>query len=169
MGAPARPWQSPVLWGLVLGVAIAAGLASCSARAAHSPNYAAMDLRKKEISDLWLQIRQWRVQAGMKTEPIVDVKDPALQMAVPQIRTCSEPQPTTDSCQDTCSLKDAICDNADSICRIAGELAGDAWADEKCQNAKASCKEATQRCCECAASEKSAPAAAPADMDRKAH
>jgi hypothetical protein len=80
----------------------------------------------------------------------------AMSRSVDQIRICRvEKDPTTAVCTDTCNLKDAICDNAESICRIAGELGNDDWADKKCSSAKASCKEATQKCCECTAGEAS--------------
>jgi hypothetical protein len=38
---------------------------------------------------------------------------------------------------DTCSLGDAICDNAEVICTIAGELR-DGWSRDKCTSANAS-------------------------------
>ena len=66
------------------------------------------------------------------------------------MRICpDEYEPVTEECQDVCSLAGAICENADSICRIAGELPGDTWAEGKCDSAKASCKEAKERCCSC--------------------
>jgi hypothetical protein len=56
---------------------------------------------------------------------------------------------TSDTCKDTCTLADSICDNAGRICEIAGELVGDAWAAEKCASGKASCDAARERCCGC--------------------
>jgi hypothetical protein len=52
-----------------------------------------------------------------------------------------------DRCEDVCKLSGSICDNASSICDIAAQLPGDAWAEERCGAAKASCKRATERCC----------------------
>jgi hypothetical protein len=150
---------SPVLWALLLGAALGVALAACAAR---SPmvGTAEIDMRKKEIQDYWIQIRDWRVDHGWSADPAIR----AAGASVPEIRRCKTARaPGSDTCQDICTLKDAICDNAQSICRIAGELDGDAWADEKCKSAKGSCKEATEKCCECTASEQSS--AAPA-LDR---
>jgi hypothetical protein len=146
---------SPVLWGLLLGAALGVGLAACASRASVAPT-AEMELRKNEIKDYWMQIRQWRVERGWSADPASGMN---LSRSIKEIRTCDKTlpkEPSTETCQDICNLKDAICDNAQSICRIAGDLAGDAWADEKCKSAKASCKEATQKCCQCAASERAA-------------
>lgn len=149
-------FASPVLWGLLLGAALGGGLAACASRAPMVSS-AEIDLRKKEIADLWIQIRDWRVGHQWSAEPAAGMRVPGL---LKDIRRCKAPrEPSTETCQDICTLKDAICDNAQSICRIAGELDGDAWADEKCKSAKASCKEATEKCCECAAAE---PSTAPA-------
>lgn len=144
---------SPALLGVLVGAGIGVGLAACASKAPMVAT-AEIDLRKKEIQDLWIQIRDWRVDHQWSAEPAIRVPG----ASVPEIRRCKAPrEPSTDTCQDICTLKDAICDNAQSICRIAGDLDGDAWADEKCKSAKASCKEATEKCCECTASEGSGP------------
>ena len=52
-------------------------------------------------------------------------------------------------CADVCELGSAICENAEDICAIAAELGDDAWAKDKCDSAKASCREAQERCCQC--------------------
>ena len=54
-----------------------------------------------------------------------------------------------DRCHDTCNLADTICTNAAEICKIASELPGDKWADEKCETAKTSCTDAQSQCCHC--------------------
>jgi hypothetical protein len=146
---------SPALLGMLVGAGIGIGLAACASKAPMVAT-AEIDLRKKEIQDLWIQIRDWRVDHQWSAEPAIRVPG----ASVPEIRRCKAPrEPSTDTCQDICTLKDAICDNAQSICRIAGDLDGDAWADEKCKSAKASCKEATEKCCECTAAEGSGPPA----------
>ena len=62
--------------------------------------------------------------------------------------------PVPPTCSDVCSLADAICDNAEAICGIADELGKDDHvAQEKCTSAKASCREAKQRCCNCSGPE----------------
>jgi hypothetical protein len=137
---------------------------SCSAQ--QRPEAVAVDrspddeARRADIRDLWFQIRDWRVESGMATEP--EPIERAFQAkAVHSLRQCGigaaaeEPRGT---CADVCNLKDAICDNADSICRIADELDGDDWAADKCKSAKSSCKEATERCCACTGGDAPAPA-----------
>jgi hypothetical protein len=59
-------------------------------------------------------------------------------------------------CSDVCVLAGSICDNADSICRIAGDLAGDTWAEGRCQKARTACERATERCCACRRGERPA-------------
>ncbi len=107
--------------------------------------------RKNEITSLSTQIRDWRHEAGMGVEPDARTVNRVGAMTVLAVRKtamCPAHQPS-DACEDVCSLADAICDNAESICAIAAELDGDIWADDKCDSAKASCREAKQRCCSC--------------------
>lgn len=68
-----------------------------------------------------------------------------------EVRGVCEHVPS-DRCEDVCKLSDSICDSATSICALADQLPGDAWAAERCGAAKASCRRATERCCagECA-------------------
>jgi hypothetical protein len=55
-----------------------------------------------------------------------------------------------ETCNDVCSLADAICDNAEQICILADELGKqDTWAQGKCASAKASCRDAKKKCCGC--------------------
>jgi len=72
--------------------------------------------------------------ASMASTPMADV------------RTTCEHVPS-DRCEDVCKLSGSICDNAESICDLASQLPGDAWAEERCGSAKASCQRATERCC----------------------
>jgi hypothetical protein len=147
---------SPVVWGLVLGAVLGAVLAACASRPSMMPA-AELELRQKEIQDYWMQIRQWRVERGWSAEPVPP--RPEERAVTPATRKCETTrEPSTDTCQDTCNLKDAICDNAESICRIAKQLENDGWADGKCRSARASCAEARQRCCECTVSEQASAA-----------
>ncbi len=112
------------------------------------------DTEKSEIADLWMQIRGWRVDMGMPTEPRWALVERFTPIPVKKLRLCEDdPRPRTDKCIDVCKIADAICDNAEQICRIADQLEDDSWANDKCHSAKASCKEATGQCCECAAQE----------------
>jgi hypothetical protein len=139
-------------------LAAAAGCAAAERPGGDAERYGALDARKDDIRELWMQIRDWRVELAMPADPTPG--DAAtLAQAIGRLRRCRMPDaaPPEGTCGDVCNLKDAICDNAVSICRIAAELDGDAWADGKCASAKASCKEATDRCCACAARLPAAP------------
>jgi hypothetical protein len=130
-------------------VLAAIALAACAARPA-SPQWQAQQMRKNEITALWTQIRDWRREAGMGVDPSPTmVFAMSRQGARSAERTCADSHSVPPSCGDVCSLADAICDNAESICAIAAELRDDPWAKGKCDNAKASCEEARQRCCAC--------------------
>ncbi len=140
-----RVWR----WGLVaVGLSLLAGCASQHSAA----RYEYMDARKQEISMLWGQIRTWRRDAGLRgVEPprraILEMRGKPVATAG---QVCAAPiEPRTQVCRDTCSLADAICENATQICQVADDLDGDPWADDKCSSAKASCREARQACCGC--------------------
>jgi hypothetical protein len=62
--------------------------------------------------------------------------------------TC-EPKGQGDTCKQMCTLSDSICVNAKKICDIAGEMAGDDWAAQKCADGNATCDAAKKKCCEC--------------------
>ena len=135
---------------------------SCSGKqaASHPPlasseYYQQADKRKEEILDLWMQIRTWRVdELGLPANPHRTELSAVYRSSIRRLRVCpKQPKPKTPKCTDVCTIKEAICDNAADICRIAGELPSDGWARDKCTSAKASCKEARQRCCGCIAKE----------------
>jgi hypothetical protein len=134
--------------GIALGLAIAACAVRSSAPTRQSPEYS---LRQKEISDLWMQIRDWRHDAHMEVDPPQPYFQGLRGSTVRQTANaaCADAHVPPPACTDVCDLADAICDNAESICSIASELEGDTWAQEKCDSAKASCKEAKQECCGC--------------------
>ena len=106
-------------------------------------------ITRDEITALWTQIRDWRREARLPVEPR---REDVIAMSKTTVKAaeavCPVGHTIPDSCGDVCSLADAICDNAESICGIADEL-NDPWAREKCDSAKASCREARQRCCRC--------------------
>lgn len=136
------PWLATLI-GLAFGLALGA-CASKQQSAALGPTY------KQEIADRWSEIRQWRVEMGLRTEPDHDRITQFRRRPLAELRLCPEhPAPETETCRDTCNIADAICDNAERICDLADELEGNSWAREKCESAKASCKEATERCCQC--------------------
>lgn len=111
--------------------------------------------KRNEITALWTQIRDWRQEAGMDLEPapktILQVENRTAKKVARERLCPANPPPA--ACNDVCSLSEAICENSESICGIAAELAPDDWAEQKCNSAKASCREAKQRCCSCDAPE----------------
>ena len=148
---------------VILGVALAAavvGIIAC-ARPPHPTTETRMQ-KLNEITTLWAQIRGWRREAHMELDPAPLTMSQWRGRTVPEAaRVCSEALRVPPRCGDVCSLGDAICDNAERICTLADELGNDHLAQDKCTSAKASCREAKQRCCSCAAIE--VPTAAPAE------
>jgi hypothetical protein len=153
---------------LVLALALAAGgaVAACAmggrAKTVEStqppmPDAAApLSGRPDELRD---QIRELdaKIQAEMG-QARVETPDDAMAASMAstpmaEVRAVCEHTPS-DRCEDVCKLSTSICDNASSICTLADQLPGDAWAAERCSSAKASCRRATERCCagECAPS-----------------
>ncbi len=116
---------------------------------------------RERIAQLHDEIGRLRAQAGLSREPLSDDVRIAAQSAPPEVapvHTDSEAEgayededeaPVSPTCKSTCTLKKSICDNSASICRIAGELGDDAWANEKCDSGKVSCEEAKERCDRC--------------------
>ena len=144
------------LVGVTLAVAMAAGIVSLGALGSCArvpPRTNETRLQKlNEITTLWAQIRDWRREAHMELDPAPLTMSQWRGRTVPEAaRVCSEAVRVPPRCGDVCSLGDAICDNAERICTLADELGNDHLAQEKCTSAKASCREAKQRCCSCAA------------------
>jgi hypothetical protein len=134
--------------GLAIGLALAIAIWSCAAPGTTKPSNDRINLITQQNA-LWTQIRDWRREAGMRVDPsaesILEMRERNLKEAR---KVCPDTHPITKTCEDICSLSDAICDNAEAICDIAAKLGkDDHQAQEKCTSAKASCKEARQRCC----------------------
>lgn len=141
-----------LLRGAALAAALAGafGIAAC-ARPVHPPTETRMQ-KLNEITALWAQIRGWRREAHMDLDPAPLTMHQWRGRTVPEAaRVCPEAHRVPPRCDDVCSIGDAICDNAERICTLADELGNDHLAQEKCTSAKASCREAKQRCCSCAA------------------
>lgn len=118
--------------------------------------------KKNEISNLWTQIRGWRLEAGLPVEPRHEDVISVVGTTVKEVqRVCPEGHNVPQTCNDVCSIADAICDNAESICSLADELGkSDTWAQDKCASSKASCRDAKKKCCACSedkATEKAKP------------
>ena len=54
----------------------------------------------------------------------------------------------TETCTTSCTLSDSICNNADSICRLAVEI-NDDWARGRCAKANKTCDASRTKCCGC--------------------
>lgn len=131
-----------------VAVALAAlvGLHAC-AGARHS--WEQDQTKKNEITARLSEIREWRREAGLSLEPHPQAVNQLLMSTIQQAKAvCPNGHAVTETCMDVCTLAEHICDNAEQICILADELGkDDAWAQEKCASAKASCREAKQRCC----------------------
>ena len=134
--------------GVALGAAIAVVVA-CG-----GPQHPDESANKRtQIAILWAQIRDWRREAHMPLDPprAFELQWQGQPLNVVK-RVCTDGHEVPKTCDDVCNLSDAICDNAEAICGLADELGkDDSFAQEKCASAKASCREAKQRCCNCSA------------------
>jgi hypothetical protein len=138
-------------------VALGVALAACSMKSPPGPQRTTSSTHpplpgegpRERIERLSAQIRQWRTDAALAEEPAsADVTAMADVTPADAAATCAAP-PAGGTCGEVCELGDSICDNAAAICELADQLAGDAWAEGKCDSAKASCREAEERCCAC--------------------
>ena len=141
--------------GLALGVIVAIAIA-CGGRRGPvdpPPPWAERQHKLNEMDQRLAQIRQWRHERGIRAEvPSVDVNQ-WLGRTLPQAKNvCPDNHVVPKTCSEICTLSDDICDNAEAICAIADDLGKDDHeGQERCANAKASCHDAKQRCCDCAA------------------
>ena len=103
-----------------------------------------------KIKALWAKIIDQRRAAKLDVPIADEMATRVADKSVSQARAiCERPEDPPLLCQDVCTLADSICDNAENICRLAGELGDDDWANERCASAKASCADAATRCCDC--------------------
>ena len=107
--------------------------------------------KENQITALWTQIRDWRREAHMDLDPVRNDVFQVRGRPIGEVRrVCVADHEVPPKCNDICDLSVAICDNAEAICGIADELGkNDHDAQDKCTSAKASCREAKQRCCNC--------------------
>jgi len=132
--------------GVVVGLLLAVVIISC----VRGDLPRAVD-KRQEILTLWTQIRQWRHEHQWDLEPPTTLISYARGQSVRDARNvCPDGTRVPPTCGDVCTLGDDICDNAERICTLADELGkDDQFAQEKCNSAKASCREGKQRCCDC--------------------
>lgn len=141
---------SPLL-AVLAGFVVAGLMGSCNGKQVKSTQ-SVQEAKRQEITALWTQVREWRKEARMPRLEPSSARKIAMRYKTSRqaAGVCADdPQPKTEKCKDVCSLADNICQNAGRICRIADELKGDEWARDKCTSAKASCRQAKERCCKC--------------------
>jgi len=136
--------------GVALGVALGVVISIVVSCGGAQPGPTTTD-KHTQIAILWGQIRDWRREAKMPLEPPRQLMIQFERSPVDAVkRVCTDAHAVPKTCDDVCGLADAICDNAESICGLADDLGkDDTFAQEKCSSAKASCREAKQRCCDC--------------------
>ncbi len=146
--------------GIVIGVALAAFVLSCmSAQHRPPPEWQVQMDKMNEVTQLWSQIREWRGAMDMPLDPAASTMLEFRGKTVREARrVCTDNHRRPVGCQDSCTLSDHICENADLICQIADELGKNDRAQEKCTSAKASCREGKQRCCNKCSTAPAAPA-----------
>ncbi len=138
--------------GLALGVIVAI-IVACGGKQAEDPAWIIRQRKLDAMDHRLAEIRQWRHERGIRAElPQSDVSI-WLPRTLPQAKNvCPENHAVPKTCGEICTLSDDICDNAEAICAIADELGKDDHeGQERCASAKASCHDAKQRCCDCAA------------------
>jgi hypothetical protein len=138
--------------GVALGLAIAIVVA-CGGRQKPAPDWSTKLRMENQITALWTQIRDWRREARLNTEPRSTDLFEVRALSVPEAKAvCRAAHRVPAACEDICGLSTAICDNAEAICDLADQLGKqDDYAQEKCASGKASCREAKQKCCNCSA------------------
>lgn len=99
----------------------------------------------QEIGRLAREIDQSRMDLHL---PVHDAMSaPVAPVAPENARVCDAPAGS--KCGQSCTLSTTICANADQICKLADQLAGDEWAKQKCGDARQTCGDAKKQCCDC--------------------
>lgn len=106
---------------------------------------------RAQIEDLDRQIAADRAQLGLDEPTDAMVQGaPAAPMSVAPASEDPTCRPAaTDTCKTSCSLSDSICGNAEKICKLAQDMAGDDWAANKCAKANQTCEASRAKCCGC--------------------
>ena len=156
-GEPDRmkhPPRSPLtaiaalLCGVIAGVAIAA-CGGTQARKQAPPDAPGGGRLHDDLRALDGQITTDLATLGLTPPSEFELTEMMVAHAVPALpedaaAAACEPPPVGDGCTDVCTVGDAICKNARQICELADQLAGDAWAAQRCASGKASCERARQ-------------------------
>ncbi len=99
-----------------------------------------------QIEQLSREIEQQRTKLGVVPQAMAMGEVPLAPLSTEDAQCHPAPSET---CRDSCTVSDSICGNAKKICDLAGQLAGDPWAEGKCKDAKQTCKGAHDTCCGC--------------------
>jgi hypothetical protein len=144
---------------VLLGAGCAVAIACGASRPQMAAAPAAQDMRGQdphaEIEALDRQIADELARAQVAPPAIATCTGAACAEAMSQpFATPPAADPachpaSSDACADACTLSTSICRNQQKICDLAMQLAGDDWAANKCQSAKASCQAAHDSCCRC--------------------
>jgi hypothetical protein len=117
----------------VLRLSVAALLAAC----VHEARPIACPAPADEILILSVQIQDWRREMGPACDPVrVELLGFARPLDPFSDRLSCEPD------DDACALAEAMCDNAEQICQLAGARGNDVWSNEKCVSGKRACRDA---------------------------
>ena len=129
--------------------------AQVTSESAHLPTIPAPDPRE-ELELLDQQIDNARARMGLEevvgamaacsTCPVAPA-EPFVKVPSSHDPTC---RPASNApCQDSCTLYDAICANADRICTLARGMRSDRGAAKSCSRGMATCHAAKEKCCSC--------------------
>jgi hypothetical protein len=106
-----------------------------------SPQHDQIEQYEREINDA-------RQKMGLGPQPIPVPMGPTSPQPA-EMSTMECHPAASETCTNSCTFADSICDNATKICDLAKQLPGDGWATNKCIAGQSSCKEAKDRCCGC--------------------
>ncbi len=140
-----------LLWVIVVACAAPA---KTSSQAPSKPMVPTVD-RHDEIERLSSEIESERERMALPEPPALpEAPQSASATAVPMEQVPSSQAAdchhgTSQTCTDSCTLSDQICQNAQKICDLAHQLQGDGWAAAKCDHGKQTCDAAHASCCAC--------------------
>ncbi len=141
-----RAWPLAVLaWGVVVACASAQRTSAPPPVAPPMTGESPHAQIERLSNDIEAQRQQ--MQLPEPVAPLAAHVTPMGRMPTSHDETCHPA--TSQTCTDSCTLSDSICDNAGKICDLANQLQGDSWAADKCSRAKATCDAAHAKCCDC--------------------
>jgi hypothetical protein len=137
--------------GVIAGAALGAIVVACATvPKTPPPEWEKRMVQLQEIDRLYSEIRVFRSDMKLELEPPVTLQNAFRTKSTKEARAvCPDNHKIPATCDDSCRLSSHICENSELICKIADELGPQDRAQEKCTSAKASCREAKQRCCDC--------------------